>query len=384
MAPQVQQPLTIEGKRRDTREALRVVGVSWLSGRGVLLAVVLLARLVLPERTPNENRDFVAFPHHPLWDSFCRWDSGWYDRIARLGYLRTPGQQSDVVFFPAFPFLSRWLAPVLGGHWAAGLVVGNLAFLAALFFVHALAEARLGGDGARRAVGLVLVYPASLFYSAYYTEGLFLFAVAGSFYFYERDRLLPASLLGGLAALTRGVGVVLLPARLVGTLARDGWRRGGSPRLLSLALIPLGLGAFMALLYESVGDPWAFMRGEADFGCSPTLPWSTVYLGIRDLRVGSVMEWLDLAATLGLLVAAGVALRTKDLANAIFTLGVVLLPLCAGRVRSMERYSACAPLGFLLLARATRHPWLARTLFPAFAALLVLQTVLFASWYWAG
>jgi Dolichyl-phosphate-mannose-protein mannosyltransferase len=350
----------------------------------MLLGVVVLARAGLPARAPNENRDFVAFPGHPLWDSFCRWDSGWYDRIARLGYVESRGQQSDVVFFPAFPYLARWFAPLFGSSWAAGLVVGNLAFLAALFFVHALAKERLGEEGGRRAVWLVLFYPASFFYSAFYTEGLFLLAVAGSFYYFERQRLLQASLFGALAALTRAAGIVLLPALFLGTLAREGWARAFSPRLLALVCIPLGLVAFMMLLDKSVGDPLAFMRGEAAFGCAPSLPWKTLYLAARNLHPANVIECLDLVAALGLLAVAVIAFRAKDVAQAVFTLGVVVLPLCAGRVRSMERYSACAVAVFLVLAVATRRRWAFRTVLLVFAALLTLQTTLFASWYWAG
>jgi Gpi18-like mannosyltransferase len=151
--------------------ALGFVGAAFLLGRGALLLVVALVRARVVERPQNEDKDFVAFPAHPLWDSFCRWDSGWYDRIARLGYVApaSPGRQADVAFFPAFPYLSRWLGPLFGGHWAAGLVLANLALLGGLWFVYALAERHGGAATARRAVWLVLAYPATVFDSAYYS-----------------------------------------------------------------------------------------------------------------------------------------------------------------------------------------------------------------------
>jgi hypothetical protein len=230
----------------------------------------------------------------------------------------------------------------------------------------------------------VLAYPASIFYSAYYTEGLFLLAVAGCFYFFEQEKLLPAGLFGGLAALTRGAGIVLFPALLFGTLERRSWREPLTPRLLWLLLIPASLGIFMVTLSVSVGDPLAFMKEESNFGCSPTLPWNTIVAAVRHFNPGNIMECLDLLATALLLLVAAISVRTLGWAHGIFALGVVALPLFAGRVRSMERYSACVVPLFLVLAAATRRPWPARLVFLAFAAFMVLQTVLFANWYWAG
>jgi hypothetical protein len=363
---------------------MRFVGLAFLAGRGALLVVVALSRAWIPERSPNAEKDFVAFPDHPLWDSFFRWDSGWYDRIARLGYFRGAGQ-SDVAFFPAFPYLSRWLGPLFGGHFAAGLVIGNAGLLAGLYLLHEMAVRHVGEDGARRAVWLVLVYPATVFYSAYYTEGLFLLAVTGSFYFYERDRLLPAGLFGGLAAMTRGAGVLLFPALLVGVLARGGWRlRGLSPRALWLGLILVGLAVVLLTLEAEVGDPLAFMKVQASWGRASSSPVGTILREMARFDPGDLLDWLDLSATLGLVVVAAVAWKKLDPAHAVFALLCVVLPLCSGRTRSMERYAASVPAVFLVLALATRRPAVARAVFVGLAGLMVVQTGMFVRWYWAG
>jgi hypothetical protein len=363
----------------ERRTPLRFVVLSFLLGRGALAAILWMSVAWLPARTPNDNRDFVAFPGHPLWDSLCRWDSGWYDRIARLGYSVSPGAASDVAFFPAFPYLSRWLGPALGGHWAAGLAIGNAALLAGLWFTYRLGELRGGPELARRAVWMVLLYPATVFYSAYYGEGLFLMAATGALYFCARDRLGWAGAMGGLAAMTRPVGVLLFPALLVGAL-----RRGARPIAWTwLGLIPLGLLAVMVTLAVQVGDPFAFLRVEASWGRAAAWPWVTLVRGVLALDARELMDWLDLAATLGLL---GVALATArgDSGHAIFALGCVLAALSSGQLRSMERYAASVPAVFLGLARATGRPWVERVVLLLLGALMAVQTARFAGWYWAG
>ncbi len=357
---------------------------SFLLGRGALLGIVAMAASWTNQRAPNDNKDFVAFAAHPLWDAFCRWDSGWYDRIARAGYFRADGQ-SDVAFFPAFPYLSRWLGHALGGHWPAGLALSNACLLAALFFVHEIARARLGADAARRAVWLVLLFPATVFFSAYYSESLFLCAAAGALFFYDRGRLLPAGLFGALAAATRGAGIVLLPALALGTLARAGWRPRAVPRTAAwLGLIPLGLVSFMTLLHFAVHDALAFVHVQASWGREAATPVGTLLRALAAFQPGEVMDWLDLAATLGLVAVTAVSFKKLDTAHAVFACGCVLLPLLSGTLRSMERYAAtCVPI-YVVLAMAARARWVERAVLLASGALMVVQTTLFVGWYWAG
>jgi hypothetical protein len=369
----------------------RFVVTSFLLWRGALFAVDLLAVHAIPERHPNPNKDYWAFPQSKFWDSFARWDSGWYNRIALRGYY-FEGRQSNVAFFPAYPYLSRWLGKVVGGHWVAGLILSNLALLGALFFVHGISRRYLDEDGARRAVVYVLVFPSSIFLSAFYAEGLFLFAAAGAFYFYERDRLLLAGIFGCLAALTRFAGVLLFPALLLGALHRTGWSwRPLTPRLLFLLLIPAGLGIFMLILAVQVGDPMAWAKAQAGWGRETAFPLLTIFRDARSLDwsfaamnsdlVGRV---LDLVATLGLFAAVAASLRRLDLAHATFAFLSVAMPLFSGRTLSMLRFASGVVPIYLLLAMAGRRPAWDRLITAAMALILALETVLFARWYWAG
>jgi hypothetical protein len=369
----------------------RFVLLSFLLLRGALFAIDLVAIRAIGEHSPNAYADYRAFPNNPFLDSFARWDSGWFNRIALRGYY-LEGSQSDVAFFPAYPYLSRWLGAMVGGHWVAGLLISNLSLIGALFFVHGIARRYLDEEGARRAVHYVLVFPSSFFFSAYYSEGLFLFAVAGAFYFYERDRLLPAGLLGCLAALTRSAGVLLFPALLFGALHRAGWRwRVIAPRLAPLLLIPAGLAAFMAILAVQVGDPMAWVGAQAGWGRQGAFPLLTIFRDAHalDWSIGAMDNFrlsqvLDLVATLGLFMAVAGSLRRLDSAHAMFALLSVALPLTSGSTLSMQRFAACVVPVYPLLAMAARKPAWDRALVAAMALLLGVETALFANWYWAG
>ncbi len=374
------------------RGSVRFILLSFLLWRGALFALNFAVATAIPERIPNPERDYAAFPEQPFWDSFVRWDSGWYARIAQRGYF-LEGAQSDVAFFPAYPYLARWLGSVAGGPYAAGLAISNLALLGALFFIHRIARRYLDEDGARRAVLYALVFPPSWFSSTFYAEGLFLFTVAGALYFYEEDRLLAAGLCGAAAALTRSTGIVLFPALLLGALHRRGWRLSSlAPRLPSLLLIPLGLSALALIQLDQVGDPWAWLAGQAAWGRESAFPLLALFREARSLNPAfpkdpysvSVFLALDLAAALGLFAVAAASLRRLDSAHTWLTLGTVLAALSSGRVLSALRFSACVVPVYLVLASATRRPWLDRFLTYAFSLGLALEAVLFGRWYWAG
>jgi hypothetical protein len=85
----------------------------------------------------------------------------------------------------------------------------------------------------------------SLFFTAIYTESLFLALAVGAVYAARRDRPAIAGVLAALAAITRVTGVLLIvPIALL-----HGRRRGGPDRRLAwLALAPAALVGFLAYL----------------------------------------------------------------------------------------------------------------------------------------
>src|SRR5690242_2713463 len=82
----------------------------------------------------------------PLTEFALAWDGAWYVGIAQAGYrLAPPPGASNLAFPPLLPLLTHLLGALLGaagftgddrdyGTWAlAGLLISNLAFLAALY-----------------------------------------------------------------------------------------------------------------------------------------------------------------------------------------------------------------------------------------------------------
>jgi hypothetical protein len=381
--------LALHARYRD----LVFVVAAFLVTRLSLLGLIYFTRELLPERANNRHKDYTAFPASTLWDSFARWDSGWYNRVATSGYF-LQGGQSDVAFFPAFPYLARYVGKLLGrDHWVGGLVVTNLATVAGMYFLYKLAQRYLDAPGARRAVWMALAFPTANFFSCFYSEGLFFFAVAGALYFYEEDRLFVAALFGIFAAFTRTTGVLLAPALVFGAVHRRGWRLADLRRVSlrswagigALCLIPLGLVLFMWMLKVQVGDPWAFLKAQATWSRgSSRSPLMALYEETVDLNDPGLHKVWDLFTSVFLIAVSAYALRRLDSGLTIFCLLSVLVPLTSGKVMSMERFATCVVPAFLVLAMWTRRPFVERAVLIGMTMFLALHAVLFADWYWAG
>ena len=211
-----------------------------------------------------------------LTDVWARWDSVWFLRIAEEGYGADP---NDAAFFPLYPGLVGALGRVLLGHYVlAGILVSLAAGLAAFALLYKLAEPRLGADGARRALLYVALFPASLFLQAVYSESLYLLLAVAVFALAERGRLPEASLVAGLALLTRPSAAALLPA-----LALLAWRARRGRGLAALALAPAVFAAYPLFLWWRVGDPLAFVKAQDhwDRSVSALGPLGGAYDGLR-------------------------------------------------------------------------------------------------------
>lgn len=246
---------------------------------GVVLAFLLFE----PNRHPladRWDRPELTNDLGLLVDVWARWDSVWFLRIAEDGY--GAAEEATTAFYPLYPLLVGLLGRILLGHYVlAGVLISLAAALGSFALLYRLAEAKLGADGARRAVLYLAVFPFAVFLQAVYSESLFLLLALAAFVFAERGGFLGAGIAAGLAWLTRPLGIALLPA-----LALIAWRSGRpGPALLRLAAAPALFALYPLWLWWRLGDPLAFLRAEDVW--SRHLSWAGPLGGLWDgLRAG--------------------------------------------------------------------------------------------------
>jgi Gpi18-like mannosyltransferase len=333
----------------------------------------------------------------PFWDGWIRWDAEWFMRIVKQGYF-TDGdprtKMSNVAFFPLFPYTVRAATKLVGGrnHWIAGLFLSNVATLFGLFYMFRIARRYLDEEAARRSLVYLLLFPSSFFFSSYYSEGLFLLTTAASFYFFLEKRFFLCGVCGYLAALTRNPGVLLFPAFVLSLLWQ---RRGKLSRAdlpgLWLLLIPCGLLTFMATLYLKVGDPLAHIHAHYAWWRKPTLPHETLWEGFRGIwswsrptEAYNMVHLIDTLSAVVFLILPFFLLKTFDKSLGIYSLLVILMPLCSGAMYSMMRFELAAFPSFFVLAQLGANRNVDRFIVSASAIFLGLLSLAFTNWYFIG
>jgi hypothetical protein len=374
-----------------TRPAVLVVG---------FLAVVTVG--LSPHAGRPGGNPLASFPN--------RFDAGWYAGIAADGYewQHRFDRQQNIAFFPAYPILLRAGGTAVGAFqpgvpyetrmarlvWT-GTTISAVAFFFACWYFSRLAREFLDAPRASAAVLLLAAYPFSVFYSAAYTESLFLLAALGTWYHFRHRQWMRAALWGLLVGLTRPNGFLLsLPLALLALGVREagsepnpaGLGRGQLWRRLAVAAMPAaGMLLFTAYLYSftRVWFAWARMHGAWGrvLGSTPLLadsPWSGGDGLIRAVieQPYQTMNGFGLFFALGLTYAV---FRRVGTAWGLFVLATILPPLAAGGLLSMGRLTST--LFPLFLALASLLP--ARATLACAAAFGVLQglaAALFFTW----
>jgi Gpi18-like mannosyltransferase len=365
---------------------------AWLDARtvGLVLAVkALLFVYGVQAYVLWKNERFVSFYDRlAIWN---RWDAPHYLDIARMGYVSQGVEARWIVFYPLYPWLVRASALVMPDEMLAAFLVSGAASVAAGVLLRRLARLDEPEEVARASVFFMLVFPTAYFLHIGYTEGLFLALAMGAFLAARARCWWAAGLLGGLAALARVNGLLLVPA-----LAFEAWEeyRGEGRRVRAgwlWALCPLaGFGVYLFINWWVFGDPRTFLNAQGEYWYkSLTWPW----VGIRETwnsvwarapSEAQMVGWHELFfVLLGLLVTVWGWLRLRT-SYAIWMTCNWLLWTSTKFVLSVPRYTLVLFPAFILFARL-------RASRPALGAAVVVWSLLFfglfaarfAQGYWA-
>ena len=229
------------------RDGLRPCLAVFLAARmGLSLLSVVAVGLVEPldpVDVPGRTAPPATTGWHNAIDATERQDAVWYLRLADRGWS---DDDPSAAFFPLYPLTVRvvsWVLP--GDDLFAAILVSNAAFLGALLALFALTTEAFGTKIARRAIVVTAIFPTAFFFLAPYTESLFLFLTVLAFREARHDRWSGVAVFGGLAALTRSAGILLIPALAFDALRGAGGRALGA-RLAGVAAIAIAPLAWFA------------------------------------------------------------------------------------------------------------------------------------------
>jgi hypothetical protein len=347
--------------------SIRFVLTALVASRLVVLAAALAGELLGHRRDGWVQFDPTFLTAHlgafgtPLAAAAVRWDGLHYLAIASHGY----GSPADTAFFPLYPLLIAIAGVVTRSPVVAGVFVSLASFSVVLTLLHRLTEDELGRRAADTTVLLLCCAPLSLFFSAVYTESLFLALSVGAIYAIRHGRPTLACCLAALATITRVPGILLtIPVWMMWPSVDA--RRGPPPRrrpLLGrlqllrgrpqLLLPPVALACFLAYLaVRGYGLTAPFSQQAAGHGHSFAGPLGAI---VSSLRAG--------ASGLGALVHGTQPVLAFDLlgplstsAESVVLVGVLALALVALAISARRLPAALTVYAALALIVSISSP----------------------------
>ncbi len=308
-----------------------------------------------------------------LW---ARWNSEHYLKIATQGYSF---YGPDLNFFPFYP-LTIWLfsfgLPAFM-PWA-GFLISNLAFILAGLLLWDQVSSDFDETVAWATLITLSLFPTAFFFSAIYTESLFLLLAVLVYFFSARKQYLYAGLCVSLASITRipGILLIVIPLIEIGVNKPPRWRWWG---LMTGLLSSVGLIFYGGYMWLTQGNPFTFLITEQIYmKRSLTWPGKSLLdaLGVilwgyggfehnRLMRMIMLQDFLALSLFFACAVLSIFLLKRKSLIIYFWLVILMLLvshgPFTLG-VYAMARYVLLLFPGFmvmgLLLARLPRLKWL--------------------------
>jgi hypothetical protein len=382
--------------------AFKAVLGAFILSRLILVLVTIPNMLTLP--TPEEVQGSTLNPvleETGFAATWYRWDAAWYVDIATTGYVypATAESESTIHWFPVTPLLMNVVSRLTGLPimWA-GILVSNIAFVVALFWLYQLTYLELHErDTAQRAVLYAAIFPTALYFFVPASESLFLLFSVGAAYAARLGRWKLAALAGMITSATRipgifiGVFVALEWARAHGWEVKDLFNRQAWATVLDnirkdwlnvafICAIPSGLLVYFAYLGWKFGDWLAFFH---DINEEVGLDFMTRFA--RSFNPES-----SYATPLGFVYLFIIALSLVPIARrlhvnySIYSVLAVILPIVQGLFRATTRYVLVVFPMYIQLARWGKNRAFHLAYITIASTLLALNIVLFQRFFYIG
>ena len=364
--------------------AMKKIIYLFLIWRILLFVVVYLAPFFLHS---NFGKSFPYWQERLIGSGLPHfiWSFGNFDGVHYLGIAKDAySAQFTQAFFPLYPILVKIVSFVTFGNFVvAGLLVSNLAFLAALILFYKLIAKTHSEKIALWSTLFLLAFPTSFYFGAIYTEGLFFLMIVAAFYLAEQKKFWQAAIVGSLASSTRLIGLFLTPFIV-------SWKNLKSA--LPALIVPIGFLTYVLYLKIQFNNPFYFLWAQSIFGQERSvgsiilLPQVIYrYLKILSTVAGQpfINAVLELSSTIIALTLLIFAIRIVKLPWILFGFAAIIIPTLTGTFASMPRYILVAFPIYIALAQI-KSTSLKVTLLIISLSLLVYLTALFTQGYWVA
>lgn len=429
--PPRRRSVTIEMPRWQIGYPLAVALVHFL----IVQVTATLASLYGTQNSPSPPYQTIPPVPGGIWrhlvDPMRLWDGLWYRLVAVQGYPHDGNNIANDAFWPLYPMAMRGLSRITGlPEDVSGYLIANVCFFVAIVLLYQLVRVDFDTPIARRTIWALAIFPTSLFFTAVYTESLFLMLSVAALLCARVRKWWLAGLLGALAALTRSHGIFLVIPFAVLWVKQNGfYLRAAIPKGITVAMPLLGPIIFGGYLQRTQGNWRNFIEVQGMWNRTSATPWRTFdcaingcsmtvhqygedrvfqahavdWSWIRQLvdspswslvssnawrRAAANSDTIELIMTIFFIVLIVVGFKVLPLYQSLYLVPGILIPLfqpsSVHPLFSIPRFGLVLFPLFIVMAILFRKPVIYLPLAVVSTILLILLTVQFSTWYWVS
>ena len=301
--------------------------------------------MIAREISTPEDTQFTKY----FINNWYRWDTGWYLKIASIGYDK---DDFSIGFQPFYPIAIRLVRSLLGiSYLSSALIISRVSCLIALGIFFRIAYAQFHSwEIAQRSTILMLTFPSSFFLFTGYTEALFLVLVLSSWYYFLQRKWFLAGFLGCLASLTRLQGLILSIPMLWITLSnnyefnigdintklkteiKSRWKSISILNPIFAALMPsISVGFYS--LYLKISGMNSITHAYSHWGTDVLWPWEGLWKLVERTITENLnfIDYVDLILFIIFFIGIFFSFKKLPMHYSLFNLSMFLLILMVGR-----------------------------------------------------
>ena len=284
-----------------------------------------------------------------------------YLDVACNGYSIKDGNLNLLAFFPVYPILIRiFSAGCKINPIPVGIGISFMAFLTAVYILWKMLDKKIRD----KTLLLLLFFPTSFFFTAFYTESVFLLFSVLVFWFLDRKKIFYAAVFAAIASATRIVGLALsLPVFYEAYLE---YKRN---RVLHFeaALAPFGVVLYAIYNWFSSGSLFTFIISQKhwDRPVSVLAPFYAVKNQITSILTGPLPSYdspfvypvivIEFIVLLYLLAILFFSYKKIKMSHWLYLLGSIIIILFGGILTSIPRFALVLfPIYIYLAGKLTR------------------------------
>lgn len=325
--------------------------------------------------------------------SLDQYDAQWYIYIASKGYSTVKiGSYSNYAFFPLYPITLFLVNILFGNIELTAFIVANILLLADFISLYYIVSKLYDEKIAYRTSILMFLFPFSIFFRSYFSEGLFLFFLLWFSYFLIRHRWLLSVLFLSFLCVTRPNGLVLMPLYVFFLFKAASKSETKITMIKILSLILIMMIPFSLWLYfcnQTTGNSYYWLVAQKGWFNSPNALypikhnitqllnfWSLPFHHFND----SKLDFIVLLSTIVLLTKSRKRLSPELWwVSFLFAIPVLFFK----DTLSYSRYQIVSFPIFIYLAQVVRGTKFT-VLSIVFFILLLVTALFFVNWFWVG